>query len=115
MEQLPKEIGRVRVGMAGGRGADPGIRADEDADQIGREDILQLGKMRVRRRRCVLGRFAALLARRCRTTGGTIVLRALEGRAVRSTVLICDGGRLGDSSFAVLRGCDFGGRVLEPS
>lgn len=47
MQQFPKVVGRVRVGVAVQGGADAGIGAHEDAYQVWFEDVDQRGEMGV--------------------------------------------------------------------
>lgn len=47
MQEFPEEVARVRVGVAGCGGADAGVGADEYADEVGCEDVLEGGEMRV--------------------------------------------------------------------
>lgn len=60
--ELPEEVGGVRVGVAGGGGADAGVHADEDADEGGGEGVgEEVGQVRVFAGGCVAGGGAFLL------------------------------------------------------
>lgn len=60
MEELPEVVGGVRVGVAGGRGLDAWVCADEDAYEIWLEDVDEWGEVCVFRGGRVAAGFALL-------------------------------------------------------
>ena len=47
VQEFPELVAGVRVGMARGCGADPRVGADEDADQVGFQDVEEGGQVGV--------------------------------------------------------------------
>lgn len=69
VQQLPEQVRGMRVRVPGHGGLDPRVEPDEDAYQVGFEDVAQRGQVGVGRGRGVAGWGARFLARRGRGRG----------------------------------------------